>query len=175
MSFMGIPSHSSLTLDELAATTRRFAEEVRAGRHEVHADPSQRWHVRIHADEDVDVWLISWTTEQGTQLHDHGGSAGAFTVVEGRLSESAWAGAPGGGELVEQSREAGRTVVFGTHYVHDVVNRAPGTAVSVHAYSPPLTQMNYYDVEGHRLVRRATSWTDDPEAPAPAREERAAS
>jgi hypothetical protein len=35
--------------------------------------------------------------------------------------------------------------------------------------------MHYYDVDGDRLVRRASSWTDDPEAPAPAREERAAS
>src|SRR5690242_12773950 len=100
MSFMGTPSHPSadpsLTLDELAATTRRFAEEVRAGLHEVHADAAERWHVRLHADASVDVWLISWTTEQGTQLHDHGGSAGAFTVVEGELTESAWAGARGG-------------------------------------------------------------------------------
>jgi len=165
----------ALTLDELAETTRRFADEVTAGCHEVRADPSHRWHVRIHADDQVDVWLISWTTEQGTQLHDHGGSAGAFTVVDGELSESVWAGTRAAGALAERPREAGETVVFGTHYVHDVTNRALGTAVSVHAYSPPLKVMHYYDVDGDRLVRRASSWTDDPEAPAPAREERAAS
>jgi hypothetical protein len=165
----------ALTLDQLAETTRRFAAEVRAGRHEVRADPAQRWHVRIHSDDRVDVWLISWTTEQGTELHDHGGSAGAFTVVEGELTESVWAGPKGKGRLAHLTREAGETVVFGTHYVHDVVNRAVGTAVSVHAYSPPLSLMHYYDVDADRLVRRASSWTDDPEAPAPAREERAAS
>ena len=165
----------ALTLDELAETTRRFADEVTAGCHEVRADPSHRWHVRIHADDQVDVWLISWTTEQGTQLHDHGGSAGAFTVVDGELSESVWSGTRAAGALAEKPREAGETVVFGTHYVHDVINRAMGTAVSVHAYSPPLKVMHYYDVDGDRLVRRASSWTDDPEAPAPAREERAAS
>lgn len=165
----------ALTLDELAETTRRFAAEVEAGRHEVQADSSDRWHVRIHADEHVDVWLISWTTEQGTQLHDHGGSAGAFTVVQGELTESVWAGPKAEGRLTDLARAAGETVVFGTHYVHDVVNRTAGTAVSVHAYSPPLSLMHYYDVEANRLVRRASSWTDDPEAPAPAREERAAS
>lgn len=167
----------SLTLTELAQTTRRYAEEVRAGRHEVRADPDHRWHVRLHADEAVDVWLISWTTEQGTELHDHGGSAGAFTVVDGELTEAVWAsgrrGAPG--VLDETTRAAGETVCFGPRYVHDVVNRRPATAVSVHAYSPPLSLMHYYDVETDRLVRRASSWTDDPEAPAPAREERAAS
>ena len=165
----------ALTLDELAETTRRFAEDVRAGRHRVEADPAQRWHVRIHADDQVDVWLISWTTEQGTQLHDHGGSAGAFTVVAGELTESVWAGPKVEGRLAELTRPTGETVVFGTHYVHDVVNRAVGTAVSVHAYSPPLNLMHYYDVDGNRLVRRASSWTDDPEAPVPAREERVAS
>ena len=169
------PLRPALSLDELAETTRRFADEVRAGGHEVHADPSHRWHVRIHADDLVDVWLISWTSDQGTELHDHGGSAGAFTVVEGELTESVWEGTRACGALAERPRAVGETVVFGTRYVHDVVNRAGGTAVSVHAYSPPLALMHYYDVESDRLVRRASSWTDDPEAPAPAREERAAS
>jgi hypothetical protein len=169
------PMRPALTLDELAETTRRFADEVRAGRHEVHADATQRWHVRIHADDQVDVWLISWTEEQGTQLHDHGGSAGAFTVVEGELTESVWSGPRTAGTLSDVRRGADETVVFGTRYAHDVVNRSVGTAVSVHAYSPPLALMHYYDVDGDRLVRRASSWTDDPEAPAPAREERAAS
>jgi hypothetical protein len=170
-----VPAREALTLEELAATTRHFADEVRAGCHEVHADPSQRWHVRIHADDQVDVWLISWTTSQSTELHDHGDSAGAFTVVQGELTESVWAGPRGAGTLADLSRGEGETVVFGRRYVHDVVNRAVGTAVSVHAYSPPLSLMHYYDVDGTRLVRRASSWTDDPEAPAPAREERAAS
>src|SRR4051812_22899633 len=142
---MSIPhDRVALGLDELAETTRRFAEEVRDGRHEVRADPSDRWHVRLHADDRVDVWLISWTTEQGTQLHDHGGSAGAFTVVEGELTESAWAGSRATGALTALTRGTGETVVFGTHYVHDVVNRAEATAVSVHAYSPPLSVMHYY-------------------------------
>jgi hypothetical protein len=169
------PVRAALTLDELAETTRRFAAEVRDGRHEVHADAAHRWHVRIHADDQVDVWLISWTTEQGTQLHDHGGSAGAFTVVDGELTESVWSGKRSDGTLEDHARATGETVVFGRRYVHDVINRAMGTAVSVHAYSPPLSVMHYYDVEADRLVRRASSWTDDPEAPAPAREERAAS
>jgi predicted metal-dependent enzyme (double-stranded beta helix superfamily) len=172
---MASPAPRALTLDELAAVTRRFAAEVEAGEHQVRADTTQRWHVRLHADDDVDVWLISWTATQGTELHDHGGSAGAFTVVEGELTESVWAGPKGAGRLLDLARSEGETVVFGTHYVHDVVNRASATAVSVHAYSPPLRLMHYYDVEADRLVRRASSWTDDPEAPAPAREERAAS
>lgn len=162
------PTARSLTLEELAGWTRRIAAEVDRGEHEVHADPSERWHVRVHCDDDVDVWLISWTTDQGTELHDHGGSAGAFTVVRGSLTETTWAGGAGG-SLVDLDRAAGETAVFGARYVHDVRNLRTETAVSVHAYSPPLSTMHFYDVEAGRLVQRATAWTDDPEAPAPDR------
>ena len=150
-----------LSLAALAALTERVAGEVRAGLHTVHADADERWHVRLRCSDDVDVWLISWTTDQGTQLHDHGGSSGSFTVVEGQLAEAIWA--DGGGTLSHHARSAGDSVVFGEKYVHDVRNVGTRTAVSVHAYSPPLTAMSYYDVEGDQLVRLATAWTDDPE------------
>ena len=154
-----------LSLADLAALTREVADDVRAGLHEVHADSESRWHVRLRCDDEVDVWLISWTQEQGTQLHDHGVSSGAFTVVSGTLSEAVWT--PGAEVLTETERHEGDAVIFGEHYVHDVRNVHAETAVSVHAYSPPLTQMNYYDVDGHQLTRLASVWTDDPEAPAP--------
>ncbi|MEJ7636290.1 cysteine dioxygenase family protein [Aeromicrobium sp.] len=154
-----------LSLAELATLASTVAEDVRAGHHEVHADAESRWHVRIRCDDQVDVWLISWTSDQGTQLHDHGGSSGAFTVVSGELSEAVWT--PGAEVLQENPRREGDAVLFGEHYVHDVRNLRDEVAVSVHAYSPPLSLMNYYDVDGHQLTRLASVWTDDPEAPAP--------
>ena len=161
----------ALSLAELAHWTARFADEVRQGLHEVRADPAERWHVRLHEDDDVDVWLISWTTEQGTELHDHGGSSGAFTVVEGTLTETTWSGGlqQTPGRLVDHERGGGDTVAFGPHYVHDVRNHGEEVAVSVHAYSPPLRLMNYYDATATGLLRWASSWTDDPEAPSPER------
>ena len=41
------------------------------------------------------------------------------------------------------------------------------TAVSVHAYSPPLSSMRFYDVDNGQLTTLAHVWTDDPEEPAP--------
>jgi mannose-6-phosphate isomerase-like protein (cupin superfamily) len=154
-----------LSLAELAALTSSVADDVRAGLHEVHADEESRWHMRIRCDEQVDVWLISWTSDQGTQLHDHGGSSGSFTVVSGELSEAVWTS--GAEVLAETPRREGDSMIFGKHYVHDVRNLRSETAVSVHAYSPPLSLMNHYDVDGHQLTRLASVWTDDPEALAP--------
>jgi hypothetical protein len=158
-------SASTMSLADLEALTSSVADDVRAGLYEVHADEHDRWHVRLLCDDVVDIWLISWTTDQGTQLHDHGGSSGAFTVVSGQLSEATWT--PGLEKLTETPRSARDSVIFGPHYVHDVRNIHTETAVSVHAYSPPLSAMNYYDVEHGHLVKLATQWTDDPEAPAP--------
>lgn len=156
-------SARTLSRSELVAVTTSAARDVRAGRYAVEADRDHRWHVRLRCDDDVDVWLISWTQDQGTQLHDHGGSSGAFTVVHGVLDEAMWAS----GGLYGEEHGAGATVTFGPHYVHDVRNSRWATAVSVHAYSPPLSRMRFYDVEDDRLVQLAEIWTDDPEEPLP--------
>jgi hypothetical protein len=158
---MSTRAHAPLPLAELVEWTTSVADDVRAGLYDVRADTEDRWHVRLLCEDDLDLWLISWTSEQGTQLHDHGGSAGAFTVVEGRLEEAIWQ--PGRGELHEHDRSHGDTVVFGEHYVHDVRNIQTETAVSVHAYSPPLSSMRFYDVDAGELTRLAHVWTDDPE------------
>jgi hypothetical protein len=47
--------------------------------------------------------------------------------------------------------------------VHDVHGTGTGPAVSIHAYSPPLTRMNYYDRTGTRVIR--TVHSSDPEQP----------
>ena len=154
-----------LPLTELLEWTAVVAEEVRNGRHDVHSDPDERWHVRLLRDERVDVWLISWTTDQGTQLHDHGGSVGAYTVVSGELSEASWD--PITGQLAERRVSVGDAIAFGASYVHDVRNVRSKTAVSVHAYSPPLTHMNFYDVLDGEVVPLAKIWTDDPEVAVP--------
>lgn len=155
---------------ELGELTRRYAEELTAGPPSWQFDADSRWHRRIHRDDQVDVWLISWLPTQGTQLHDHGGSSGAFTVIDGVLDEAQISGASGsntgaGVVLHERDRVAGSTVMFGPQYVHDVRNTSVRPAVSVHAYSPPLTLMRYYDVIDGGLRQIGALDTDDPEQP----------
>lgn len=163
--FHGVMTITGLSVSDLVEWTTDIAQEVRAGLHTVHADASDRWHTRLLRDDTVDVWLISWTPSQGAQLHDHGGSRGAFTVVEGTLTESAWD--PTQDAIAERERHAGDSVAFGDSYIHDVRNVRDATAVSVHAYSPPLTLMRYYDLVDGTIVPLAELWTEDPEAPAP--------
>jgi quercetin dioxygenase-like cupin family protein len=158
--------HSSrdlfFTPPQLVEFSRFYAAEVAGGKYPyVDFDPDERWHQRIYRDRRIDIWLISWLPSQGTQLHDHGGSSGAFTVLSGTLTETVVTGAR---TLHDNERDTGSAVGFGPHYVHDVRNTSDSPAVSVHAYSAPLTTMNYYDLSDGELVRLATLATDDPEA-----------
>jgi len=146
---------------QLIEFTRFYADEVGRGAYPyIDFDPEQRWHQRIYRDRRVDVWLISWLPTQGTQLHDHGGSSGSFTVLTGSLAEAV---VTGGTSLVDHERATGESVGFGDHYVHDVRNLSASPAVSVHAYSPPLTTMTYYDLGAGGLETITSLATDDPE------------
>ena len=147
------PAPTPLGLADLTALTRDVAAEVRAGRHVVHIDPDRRWYRLLRTDDYVDVWLISWAMEQTAELHDHAGSLGALTVVSGGLVEQRWVG----DGLRSRTLRAGRSAGFPLGHVHDVGNPDVAPAVSVHAYSPPLTAMSYYSPTPGGHLRRTRS------------------
>lgn len=102
------------------------------------------------------VWLLSWLPEQGTPLHDHGSSAGAFGVVRGALTERVVAEGSTGLRDATGVLTGGRVRHFGPHYVHQVTNLGNEPAVSVHVYTPRDTVMNTYRVESGTLARTGT-------------------
>jgi predicted metal-dependent enzyme (double-stranded beta helix superfamily) len=105
-------------------------------------DPGERRPVRLLATASYEVWVIGWTIGQHVRPHDHGPSAGALLVVEGELVEVV---PRAGGRAVERVLEVGLVQHLAVGTVHDVVNRAPAPATSLHVYSPPITSMTYYD------------------------------
>jgi predicted metal-dependent enzyme (double-stranded beta helix superfamily) len=113
----------------------------------------ERWFSRLELTEDYEIWLLSWLPGQRTGLHDHGEAAGAFAVAQGDLQETL---AKPGSRLL-QSRPAGQGTVrsFGRRHLHDMANVSASPAISVHAYSPPLTAMRRYEMTptGLALVR----------------------
>ncbi|WDZ82546.1 cysteine dioxygenase [Micromonospora cathayae] len=103
-------------------------------------DPVDRWYTRLAAQRDHEVWLLTWLPGQGTDLHDHGGSAGAFLVVSGTLTEEVVVG----GRLRPHQLTPGLGRRFGVRHVHQVTNRGNQPAVSVHVYRPALHRMTRY-------------------------------
>jgi rhodanese-related sulfurtransferase len=107
----------------------------------------RRWYERLYQGPDYDIWVISWLPGQSTGFHDHGASSGAFIVATGTLEEHR----PGEQASVVYPSEPR---AFGPDYAHDVRNAFLAPAISIHAYSPPLSEMNEYDLDGNRLVAR---------------------
>lgn len=156
-----IPSVSGptrLRLPDLLLETDRAAADVLDGRHDHLLPPGglpadARWFTRLRGDDDLDVWLISWVPGRHTELHDHGGSLGALTVLSGALDEYRW----DGDRLRRRRLDAGDQAAFPLGWVHDVVwarSQVPTPTLSVHAYSPPLAAMSYYEVTECATLRR---------------------
>src|SRR5690242_782429 len=148
----------ALNLD-LLPVARRYAADPNDWPFAPRFDPTRRWYARLAVTDDHEAWLLTWLPGQSTDLHDHGGSAGAFTILEGNLTEQT----PSRGTVTERLYAAGATRTFGPHHVHRVVNAGTVPAVSLHVYTPALTTMTRYAlVDGVLRVlsveREGVSW-----------------
>jgi mannose-6-phosphate isomerase-like protein (cupin superfamily) len=127
-----------------------FAAAADDWRHLVRFEPGRRWYQRLYLADDHEVWLLSWLPGQETGFHDHGDAAGAFAVADGELQERA--AAVGRPWIRSRQIPAGRCRSFGSRHVHDVRNVSARPAVSIHAYSPPLSAMRRYEMTSTGLA-----------------------
>jgi predicted metal-dependent enzyme (double-stranded beta helix superfamily) len=149
----------ALSADDLAALIRPLADDSALWRHLAEFNSEGRWWRRLHESADVDIWLLTWLRGHHTDLHDHGGSAGAFAVVQGSLTEM---------RVIADRRStmhrlvlAGNAVAVAPTTVHDVFNASDTPAISLHAYSPPLSSMGFYDLGADGLTFQKSSDTHE--------------
>jgi Cysteine dioxygenase type I len=117
----------------------------------VHVDPDRRWYTRLQVGAGWEAWLLTWLPGQGTDLHDHGGSSGAFTVLSGELQELT--PAPTGADpthLAARVLHSGQVRSFGASHIHQVTGVGDSVAASLHVYGPALTVMNRYELDPER-------------------------
>jgi predicted metal-dependent enzyme (double-stranded beta helix superfamily) len=148
-----------LTLSSLADTVTTVAADPRLWRQHVHFDSGSRYWHRLATLPDADLWLLTWMPDQQTDLHDHGEATAAFALVAGSLEEVRISD----GRRVSRSLTPGQVSWVPAGAVHDVGNRGNSPAISIHAYSPRLTQMTFWDLDDGSLRRVSTVLTDEPE------------
>ncbi|WP_200307924.1 cysteine dioxygenase [Streptomyces adelaidensis] len=127
------PRQHPVTVAEFAGLARSIAEDRSRWEHLVEYDATTRWYHRLLTGPGYEVWLLSWVPGQGTGPHDHGGSSGVLTVLDGTLTERTDRGT--------QVLGAGAQRVFAPGYAHEVVNDTLEPATSLHIYYPGLTDM----------------------------------
>ncbi|MCX4664219.1 cupin domain-containing protein [Streptomyces sp. SID4919] len=121
------------TVAEFAGLARTIAADRAAWAHLVRYDATSRWYHRLRTGPGYEVWLLSWVPGQDSGRHDHGGSSGVLTVLDGELTERT--------RDTERVLRPGAQRVFAPGYVHEVANDALEPAVSLHVYFPGLTEM----------------------------------
>lgn len=152
-----------MTPESLGALVRSVAADPDAWQPQLRLPrpDGQRWWACLSADALIDVWLLSWLPGQATDLHDHGPSAAAFTVVRGELAEVR---VDADGRCSRHQRATGAIISVPPGLVHDVHGAGTGPAVSIHAYSPPLRRMTFYSRNARgRLYAVRSVATEQPE------------
>jgi predicted metal-dependent enzyme (double-stranded beta helix superfamily) len=133
----------SFTAQELEAFVRGLVDTPELWRHHVRHEDDARAYEQIWDDDEVNAWVICWSEDQDTGFHDHDESGAAIAVLSGGVREERLrlGAAP-------VSREIGTGEVFALPPVaiHRVLHAGEGPAVTIHAYSPPLTRTGAYAV-----------------------------
>ena len=151
-----LPSFRRVTARRLVATARELGARPELWGPYRAFSPDERHAVRVAATATWEAWLLGWLPGQTTGLHDHGGSAGAFVVLEGALEEATLA-PPRGHQpaaLLHRILDTGRHRSFGPHHVHEVSCAGRVPAVSLHVYAPALVSMRRFvlDDDGRAVI-----------------------
>ncbi|QUH04574.1 cysteine dioxygenase family protein [Saccharopolyspora erythraea] len=154
------PNTVAVPANRAIAHPVRIARELASARsswaHLVRYDPEQRWFGLLERTEEHEAWLLTWLPGQHTELHDHGGATGAFTLVSGELSERVIQDRATGPVETLHPLVEGQSRVFGPNYIHQVSNEGQDPAISIHVYRPVRAPMRVYRSNPYEGVRRVS-------------------
>jgi quercetin dioxygenase-like cupin family protein len=141
----------TLTIDELERVVAGLAAAPEHWQHHVRHSDDARVYELIWNDEDVNAWVICWSEDQDTGFHDHDESAAAIAVISGQVREE---------RLRLGASPQVRTIGSGSTFtvepvaIHRVLHSGDLPAVTLHAYSPPLTRTGAYRIGPHGELER---------------------
>jgi hypothetical protein len=150
-----VDSGSHLSVEQLERFAAALAADPARWRNLVRHRSDARVYEQIFSDERVNAWLICWSDGHDTGFHDHDESAGGVAVVAGRVRDERLAL---GGPPVVRECSAGECFNVPATAIHRVLHDGAQPAITIHAYSPPLTRMGAYRIGHHgQLEREALS------------------
>jgi predicted metal-dependent enzyme (double-stranded beta helix superfamily) len=144
------PHIGLLTPDDLSRLVADVAARPELWEDYIDQGSTERKYVSLHRDAHVDVWAIWWRPGSDTGWHDHDISSAGVRVVEGALTDC---------ELRLEQPPIRRTYGAGDDFtlepsrIHRLFCEAQ-TALSIHAYSPPLWRLGQYTVTPDGALRR---------------------
>ena len=137
--------------------------------------PMVRLYGCVGSDDDIpDIWLLGWRDDEnrpeGTEVHDHHDSKAAIRVLRGRVTEIEFTGGvsplavadqPFACSVTTRTLSLDEVAVIDHPEIHQVVDVADKVmSVTLHAYYPPLDEMNQYVWIDGKLFR-TTHWKEE--------------
>jgi Cysteine dioxygenase type I len=123
--------------------------------HAVSFHPERRSHRVLYKTQALEIALFGWAAGQDTVFHDHGGASGAAFICSGLLVEEEIEAVEG--QVLAQhthARHAGTAFSFGPDYIHRVRHDPEhGVAISIHAYTPPVSDALDYEIRPDGTLR----------------------
>jgi cysteine dioxygenase len=114
----------------------------------------------VYRDEMFEILMICWKNGQRSLIHDHGRSLGAVKILQGVLTESLFAVAPNGmiKPTSSEDYQTGEIQLETESTIHQVSNLQPLSlpTISLHIYTPPLEQMNIYQLYNSTVTSAAS-------------------
>ena len=140
-----------LSEQELATLVTRITERPDLWQPLVVIDRDRRRYELLYDDDSVDIWVLSWMPGQKTGFHDHDRSSVGAHLRAGRARRGKPLARPAGRAPAD---DAGVVRTGPGGYIHSVSHVDGEPAVSIHAYSPPLTCVGQYRVDALGRLRR---------------------
>jgi len=157
-----VPAGENLLRPQLSELLLELATEPRFWGDLVRHDPETRYFNHLYRDVNLDIWLICWLDAQDTGYHDHDLSSGAVHVVEGNLCEDYFYRDAGGWiDVRTRERSGGSVFDFDGSWIHGLRHAEGPPATSIHAYSPALWRMGYYEPGEGGLRRSSITYADE--------------
>jgi hypothetical protein len=123
------------------------------------ADLNARCYAEIWSDENVNAWAIRWSDDADTGFHDHDVAAAGIAVIEGLVVEERLTL---GGPPIARHFGHGSSFHLSASAIHRVRHGGGGTALTVHAYSPPLRVQGVYRItDDGALERDVVPYTEE--------------
>ena len=116
----------------------------------VRHDPHERTFALLHRDDELEVYLVCWMPGHDTGFHDHDDSAAEVAVVRGSVREERLAL----GASVEATIAAGESRAVPRSAIHRIRHAGQEPAITLHAYSPPLSSVGTYEVDENGALLR---------------------
>jgi hypothetical protein len=150
-----LSSAAPTSLEQLEEIVKEVGRSPWLWGHAVSFDLERPSHRVLYKTEALEIALFGWATGQETLFHDHGGASGAAFVCSGMLIEDAVEAVDG---LVVRRhthlRRAESAFSFGPDYIHRVRHDPwHGVALSIHAYTPSVSDAFDYDVRADGTIR----------------------